>query len=126
MSRILIMLVITHLLVLGFLYKVLSRKPLFTYIKEKHGTSTLRLCRGLERLITRYEKSQLDLHFLLTCKKEGLVPKFAQPKLSIAAGVKLPKEIAKLIIKAELKSKRKIKNKLKKQIEDRCREIREK
>ena len=119
------MLVLTHLLVLGFLYKVLSRKPLFTYIKEKHGTPILRQCRGFEKLILRYEKAQLDLQFLLTCKKEGLVPKFAQPKLSIVAGAKLPKEIAKIIIKAELKSKHKIKKALKKQIEDKCREIRE-
>ena len=111
---------------MGFLYKILSRKPLFTYIREKHGTPTLRQCRGLEKLIIRYEKAQLDLHFLLTCKKEGLIPKFAQPKLSISAGTKLPKEIAKLIIKAELKSKHKVRKKLRKEIEDGCREIREK
>ena len=51
----------------------MSCKPLFIYIKEKHGTPILQQCRGFGNLIICYEKAQLDLQILLTCKKEGLV-----------------------------------------------------
>ena len=71
-------LLFANLLVLGFLIKIYACKPLFTYIREKHGLQTLRQCRVFEKLIIRYEKSLHDLRFLLACKKEGLVPKFAR------------------------------------------------
>ena len=117
--------VFLHLLVLGFLYKILSRR-MYTYIGKKHGTETLRLCRGFERLNCRLEKTKLDLRFLLTCKREGLIPNFAKPKVSINGGDRLSKKIAKLILSTELKNKHKIKNDLKKKIEENSRRIREK
>ena len=117
---------LTNLLVFGFLFKILSRKPIFAYINEKHGNETLRLCRGLEKDIIRYEKACYDLRFLLRCKKESLVPNFAKPKLSIPGDEKLRKQIASLIIKAELKNKHRVCNNLKRQILEKSREIQEK
>ena len=118
------MLLFANLLVLGFLYKILSRKPLFAYIREKHGIETLRQSQVFEKLVIRYEKSLQDLRFLLTCKKEGLVPTFARPKLSIEGGTRIRKGIASIIIKSELKNKHRTKNELKKEIERLCQTIR--
>ena len=115
---------LANLLVLGFIFKILSRKPLFTYIKEKHGTETLRQCRGFEKIVIRYEKSLQDLRFLLTCKKEGLIPTFAKPKLSVEGSTRIRKGIAKILIKSELKVKHRIKNELKKEIDRLCQSIR--
>ena len=92
-----------NLLVITFVIKLFSRKPLFTYTREQNGIETLQQCRGLEKDTLRYEKLNADLRFLLICKKEGLVPTFAKPKLSIEFDVKLRKDIAPLIIKTELK-----------------------
>ena len=119
------MLLFANLLVLGFLYKIFSRKPLFAYIREKHGIQTLRQCRVFEKLIIRYEKTLQDLRFLLACKKEGLIPTLARPKLSIATSAKIRKGIAAVIIKAELKNKHRIRNELKKEIAEKSRAIRE-
>ena len=116
---------LTNLLVFGFVFKLLSRKPIFAYINEKHGNETLRLCRGLEKDIIRYEKTSYDLRFLLQCKKESLVPIFAKPKLSIPGDEKLRKQIASLIIKTELKNKHRVRNALKREISEKSRQIQE-
>ena len=84
-----------------------------TTILIHHGIEALRQCRGLEKDIIRYEKLCQDLQFLLICKKEGLVPIFAKPKLSITADQKLRKQIASLLIKIELKNKHRIKLQIK-------------
>ena len=83
------MLSATNLLVFTFLIKIFSRKPIFTHIKEQYGNEALRQCRGYEREVIRYEKLRYDLRFLLVCKKEGLLPTFARPKLSITGDDKL-------------------------------------
>ena len=119
------MLLTQNLLVLIFAIKIFSRKPLFTYIKEQHGIESLRQCRSLERNTIRYEKICYDLRFLLTCKKEGLVPTFAKPKFSIDADTKLRKGVASLIIKAELKNKHRIKNELKDELRTQTRAIKD-
>ena len=108
---------IANLLVLGFIIKIWSRKPIFAYIREKNGTATLRQCRMFEKVVLRYEKLLLDLQFLLTCKKETLVPIFARPKLSIEGNLKMKKRIAKIIIETELKRKHRMKHELKNEIE---------
>ena len=108
---------IANLLVIGFLIKIWSQKPIFAYIREKNGTETLRQCRVFEKTVLRYEKLLLDLQFLLTCKKESLIPVFARPKLSIQGNSKMKKRIAEIIIKTELKRKHKIKQELKNEIE---------
>ncbi len=119
------MLSATNLLVLTFLIKIFSRKPIFTHIKEQYGIEALRQCRGYEKEVIRYEKLCYDLRFLLVCKKEGLVPTFARPKLSITGNDKLRKEIAALIIKTELKNKHRLKNQLKEELRSRNETIRQ-
>ena len=111
------LLLISNLLVIGFLIKIWSQKPLYTYIREKIGTETLRQCRRFEKAVLRYEKLVLDLKFLLTCKKESLVPVFAKPKLSIGESPKLRKKIAQIIIKTEIKRKHGKKKEVKNEIE---------
>ena len=88
------MAILKSLLVFSFVIRILSQYHFFTYIKQKHGDNILRQCRMYEKLCIRKEKCRLDLKFLLTCKKEGLVPVFARPKLSINGDVKLKKDIA--------------------------------
>ena len=109
----------TTLLVFTFVIKIFSRKPLFAYIREQHGNETLRQCRGLEKDVLRYEKMCYDLRFLLTCKKEKLVPVFAKPKLSIEVDDKIRKDIAALLIKTEIKNKHRLKNQMKKDVLER-------
>ena len=108
----------TQLLVISFILKLLSRKNLFNNIKEKHGNETVRLCRQLEKSTIKYGKVKMDLDFLLTCKKENLIPAFAKPKLSIAADRKLRLKIAKLIVKTEIKNKHGIKKELSKKMHE--------
>ena len=114
-----------NLLVLIFAIKIFSRKPLFTYIREQHGIESLRQCRSLEKDTIRYEKICCDLRFLLVCKKEGLVPTFAKPKLSIDVNDKLRKDIAALIIKTELKNKHRAKNQLRDELRAQSQAIRD-
>ena len=106
-------LLFTNLLVIGFIIKIWSQKPLYSYIREKIGTETLRQCRVFEKTVLRYEKLLLDLQFLLTCKKESLIPVFARPKLSIQGNPKMKKKIAQIIIKTEIRRKHGKKNELK-------------
>ena len=113
----------TQLLVLSFIFKLLSRKNLFNNIREKHGNETARLCRQLEKSSAKMSKVKLDIDFLLTCKKENLIPTFAKPKLSVPSESKLQAKIAKLIIQTELKNKHALKRSLKGSIKESTAEI---
>ena len=66
----------------------------------------------LERISMRYEKTSCDLTFLLTCKKENLLPTFAKPKIGTYVCVKAKRDMAKIIIKTELKNKHRLRNRL--------------
>ena len=113
----------TQLLVLSFIFKLLSRKKLFNNIREKHGNETARQCRQLEKSSTKQSKVKLDIDFLLTCKKENLIPAFAKPKLSVPCESKLQAKIAKLIIETELKNKHELKKSLKRSIKESTAEV---
>ena len=78
----------SNLLFIGFLMKLLSRKNIFSPIKEKEGIATLRLYRKFEKCTFKMDKVNLDLEFLLKYKKEKLIPTFAKPKLSIVVDKK--------------------------------------
>ena len=108
----------TKLLVIAFLTKFLARHQSHVYIREKYGQDQLKLCRSYEKLCIRKEKCTSDLAFLLSCKKEKLVPTFARPKISIKAPDKLTKQIAKLIIKTEIKNKHEIKKQITKELRE--------
>ena len=105
----------TKLLVLIFIIKILARNHVFKYIREKYGHDASKLCRSFEKLSLRKQKVELDIKFLVKCRKENLCPKFAEPKLSIQCPDKLKKKISKLIIQTEIKNKHTIR---KKTIED--------
>ena len=60
----------------------------------------------------------MDLDFLLTCKKEKLIPTFAKPKLSIGGTTRLRSKIARLIIETEMKNKHAKKKALQKKIKE--------
>ena len=65
----------------------------------------------------------MDLNYLLTCKKEKLIPTFAKPKLSIGGGEHLRLKIAKLVIGTEIKNKHAKKRTLRREIKDLNRKI---
>ena len=113
----------TRFLSFSFIIKILSQS-IYKYSREKYGTPNLRLCRGYEKLITRLEKNRLDIKFLLKCKQDGIIPKFARPKLSLQErNTNLTRRIGILIIKAELKRKYKVERTLKKKITEASTEI---
>ena len=100
------------LLVIIFLIKTLARTNLFNTIREKHGLNAQRAVRKYERLLKRQAKLQCDLNFLLTCKKEQLVPNFAKPRFSIKTSTRITEKIGKIIVEAEIGYKHKIKKKI--------------
>ena len=113
----------TRFLSFTFIIKILSQS-VYKYSREKYGAPNLRLCRGYEKLITRFEKNRLDIKFLLKCKQDGIIPKFARPKLSLQEkDTKLTRRIGILIVKAELKQKYKIERSLKKKISEASTEV---
>ena len=60
----------------------------------------------------------MDLDFLLTCKREKLIPTFARPKLSIGGDGRLRSKVAKLIIGTEIRNKHAKKKLLRKEINE--------
>ena len=113
----------TRFLSFSFIIKILSQS-IYKYSREKYGTPNLRLCRGYEKLVSKLEKNRLDIKFLLKCKQDGIMPKFARPKLSLQErNTNLTRRIGILIIKAELKRKYKLERSLKKKITEASTEI---
>ena len=116
----------TKLLVIAFLIKFLARNHIFKYIREKYGHDASKLCRSYEKLSLRKQKVELDLNFLVKCRKENLSPKFADPKLSIRSPEKLKKKISKLIIQTEIKNKHTIKKTILKDLRNTIQQIQNK
>lgn len=104
------------LLVINFLIKLYALKNIFEFILEKYGQSTLKVVRSLEKKRTKLTKVKYDLKFLSTCKRNGLLPTFAKPKLAIKINQYTQKKIAKTIIETEMRNKHKKLNWLKKEI----------
>ena len=63
-------------------------------------------CRSYERLTIRQDKIICGLKFLVSCRKEKLIPKFAKPKISIKAPKKVKLKIGQLIVQTEIKNNR--------------------
>ena len=98
------------LLVINFLLKLYALKNIFKHILEKYGQRALTLARKVERNRTKISKITCDLTFLLTCKRNNLIPIFANPKLSIQVNHRVKLRIAKTIIDTELRNKHKKRN----------------
>ena len=71
------------LLVITFLIKLLALKNIFDFICGKYGQATLKLARETERTRLKIRKLKADIKFLLVCKRNGLIPKFARPKFAV-------------------------------------------
>ena len=70
-----------------------------------------------QALKTKYQKVVLDLKFIKTCKKEELIPTFANIRLSVRHGsAKLKKPISRIIVESEMQVKHQEKKKLKQEI----------
>ena len=52
-------------------------------LKKKHGKDINNIIRSFETLKTKYQKVVLDLKSIKTCKKEELIPSFANVRLSV-------------------------------------------
>ena len=105
------------LLVIIFIIKFLARN-VFNIIRVKYGLESLRTARKWEKLNLPHEKINCDLKFLLRCKRDNIIPKFAQPKLSIYASYKIKRKIAKTIIEAEITNKHREKKKVRTELKD--------
>ena len=94
-----------------------ARSNIFKYVKKKHGQDTLIVTRTLEDLKTRRMKTEANIHFIKTCKRENIIPTFAKVKLSIKhANKKLHSKIARLVMERELQAKHQTKKKIKREI----------
>ena len=92
--------------VILFIIKLYARLDIFKLIKRKHGQVLLNEVRTLEKFITKKKKLQLDIDFIKSCKRERLIPVFANIKLSIYYGKsKLKQKIARLIMETEIQNK---------------------
>ena len=105
------------LLVIIFIIKLVARN-IFNVIRWKYGHETLRNSRKLEKLCLRLEKINCDLKFLLQCKRNNVIPRFAKPKLSIYASYKIKQKIARTIIETEITNKHQQKKKLKRELKE--------
>lgn len=58
------------------------------HVKKEHGQVALTVARMLEDLKIRVMKTEADIHFIKTCKREKIIQTFAKVKLSIKHGNK--------------------------------------
>ena len=106
-----------QLLVLLFIIKLYACSNVFIYLKKKHGQDTLIVTRTLEDLKTRLTKTEADIHFIKTYKRENIIPTFAKVNLSRKHGKKkLHSKIARLVMETELQAKHQTKKKMKRGI----------
>ena len=74
-----------RLLLILFVITLYARTDIFKRIKKKHGQSVLNVVRKLENYKTKIIKLQ-DINFTKMCKRENLIPTFANIKLAIKTG----------------------------------------
>ena len=89
-----------------FVIKLYCDNDIFNHIRKKHGKDIYNIIRSFETLKTKYQKVILDLKFIKTCKKEELIPTFANVRLSVKHGsAKLKKRISRIIMESEMQVK---------------------
>ena len=100
-----------------FIVKLYSQINVFNFIKKKHGKDIYTVVRPFENIKTRYDKTLLDIKFLIVCKVENLIPTFANIRLATNGNnVKLKHRIALIILEDELQHKHRQKKRLKSEI----------
>ena len=106
---------IKTLLIITFIIRLYAHKNIFQYITEKYGQDTTTLSRSIEKKRTKLKRIKSDLNFLITCKRNKLIPTFAKPKISIKTNFTLRWKIAIAIIDAEIRNKQRKQSRLKKE-----------
>ena len=105
------------LLVILFIIKLYVRNNIFKHIKKKHGQDIITIIRSFETLKTKYMKIQADITFIKSCKREKLIPTFANVKLSLKkASRKLKLRLARIMMESEMQNKHQEKKQVKKKI----------
>ena len=112
------------LLVINFLIKLIALKDIFNQICGKYGQATLKLARNTEQTRIKIRKLKDDIKFLLVCKRNELLPKFARPKFATKMDWKTRKRIGRTIIDAELKNKHQRMKELKRKERENLNELR--
>ena len=111
------------LFVILFLIRLYARIYIFKLIEEKYGRIGIKVARSIEIYRTKLSKSKCDIDFLLTCKRNNLIPTFARTKLAVKVNFKLRNKMSRQIIEAELKNKHRKKNILLNKIKKRQEEL---
>ena len=110
------------LFVILFLVRLYARIYIFKLIEEKYGRIGIKVARSIEIYRTKLSKIKCDIDFLLTCKRNNLIPTFARTKSAVKVSFQLRNKTSQQIIDAELKNKHRKKkillNKIKKRQEE--------
>ena len=93
------------LLVILFLVRLFARINIFKLIEEKYGCIGIEAARSIEIYRTKLSKIKCGIDFLLTCKRNNLIPTFTRTKSAIKVSFQLRNKISRQIIDAELKNK---------------------
>ena len=87
-------------------------------IEENYGPIGIIVAKSIGTYRTKLSKIKCDIDFLLTCKRNIVIPTFARKKLAVKFNFQLRNKISQQIIDAELKNKHRKKriifNKIKK------------
>ena len=90
------------MLVVLFIIKLYPRSNIFKHVKKKHGEDTLIITHTVEDLKVGLMKTEVDIHFIKTCKQANIILIFTKVKLSIKHGnKKLHPKIARLVMEIE-------------------------
>ena len=110
------------LLVILFLVRLFARINIFKLIEEKYGCIGIEAARSIEIYRTKLSKIKCGIDFLLTCKRNNLIPTFTRTKSAIKVSFQLRNKISRQIIDAEQKNepqkKKILLNKIKKRQEE--------
>ena len=94
-----------ELFVILFLYKLYVHINIFKHIEEKYGQSEIKLTRTIQKQHIKITKMKYDINYLLYCKRNGLIPHFARPKLAAKINKYLRDKIRRQILDAEIRNK---------------------
>ena len=100
------------LLVILFLFKLYAQKNVFNLIRGKYGQHYTKTARLVETIRTKIAKLKLDIKFIITCKRDKLIPTFAKPKIVVKLNFRTRWKITQAILDAELQNKYNQKKKL--------------
>ena len=66
------------LLVILFLFKLYAQTNVFDLISGKYGRHYTKTARLVETIRTKIAKLKLDIKFIISCKRDKLIPTFAK------------------------------------------------